>query len=359
MPAAFLPGLELSRRYYREVVRPIVAEGFPELSYAAGLIGHGSEVLGLDTERSTDHDWGPRLLIFLADDQADRAAELKATVGDRLPETFLGFPTVFPEGTHRVAVSGIGDWLRWRLGFDPRQRLETVDWLSAPTQVLAEITGGAIFHDGLGDLGRVREQLGWYPDDLWRYLLACQWQRIGQEEAFPGRTAQVGDDLGSVIIAARLARDVVRLCLLMARTYPPYSKWLGSAFARLPIAETVGPRLSEALAARDWPARERHLNAAYVEVARAHNALELTEPLDPEPVQFWDRPFFVPAGERFTEALRATITDPALRRLPPIGAVDHFIDSTDAVNQYEVRAAAVAAVLRQAGDQEPVAAETA
>ncbi len=353
MSATFLPGIELSRRLYAEVVRPVLDEACPGLPYSAGLIGHGSEVLGFDTERSTDHDWGPRLLIFLADEQAGRADELREVVGGRLPETFLGFPTVFPEGSHRVVVTGVGDWLRWRLGFDPRQRLELGDWLAAPTQVLGEVTGGAIFHDGLGDLDRVRERLAWYPDDVWRYVLACQWQRIGQEEAFPGRAAQVGDDLGSAIIAARLARDVVRLCLLMERRYPPYSKWLGSAFARLPIAATVGPPLTDALVARDWSERERWLNAAYVEVCRAHNALGLTEPLDPEPVRFWDRPFFVPAAERFAEALRATITDPALRRLPLIGAADHFIDSTDGINQYPVRAAAVAAVLEAAGDQEP------
>ncbi len=340
-----MPGIELSRRFYQEVVRPVLVAEFPELSYTAGLIGPGSEVLGLDTERSTDHDWGPRLLIFLGDDQAGRAEAIKEAVGDRLPETFRGYPTIFPEGTHRVVVSGVGDWFRWRLGFDPRRRLEIPDWLAAPTQVLAEVTGGAIFHDGLGDLGRIRDQLAWYPDDVWRYVLACQWQRIGQEEPFPGRCAQVGDDLGSVIIAARLARDVVRLCLLMARRYPPYAKWLGSAFARLPIAATVGPRLTDALAARDYPERERRLNAAYVEVARGHNKLGLTEPLDPEPIQFWDRPFFVPGGERFAEALRASITDPRLRRLPPIGAVDHFIDSTDAINEYQLRAAATAAVV--------------
>ena len=36
-------------------------------------------------------------------------------------------------------------------------------------------------------------------------------------------------------------------------------------------------------------------------------------------------------AERFTAALREAITDPAVRRLPPTGAVDQFIDSTDAL----------------------------
>lgn len=61
----FIPGAELSRGYFHEVVEPILDSEFPCLRYAAALIGYGSEVLGLDTALSTDHNWGPRFLIFL------------------------------------------------------------------------------------------------------------------------------------------------------------------------------------------------------------------------------------------------------------------------------------------------------
>ena len=103
-----------------------------------------------------------------------------------------------------------------------------------------------MFHDGLGELEPVRASLAWYPRDIWCYLLACQWQRISQEEPFPGRCAEAGDDLGLLVITARLARDLMRLCLLMDRRYPPYSKWLGTAFARCASgrrwARRCGPR---------------------------------------------------------------------------------------------------------------------
>lgn len=36
-------------------------------------------------------------------------------------------------------------------------------------------------------------------------------------------------------------------------------------------------------------------------------------------------------AERFTAALAATIRDPAVRDLPLTGAVDQFVDSTDAL----------------------------
>ena len=53
----FIPGLELSRRFYIEAVRPILDKYFPSLPHAAALLGYGSEVLGFDDEVSTDHNW--------------------------------------------------------------------------------------------------------------------------------------------------------------------------------------------------------------------------------------------------------------------------------------------------------------
>jgi len=94
---------------------------------------------------------------------------------------------------------------------------------------------------------------------VWRYVLACQWRRVDQEEPFPGRCAEVGDDLGARIVTARLARDLMRLCLLMHRQYPPYSKWLGTAFARhSQAAAGLGACLTAAIAADGYQARERH-----------------------------------------------------------------------------------------------------
>jgi hypothetical protein len=54
----FVPGLTLNQRDYESIVRPIIADAFPRLFYAAALIGYGSNVLGYETGRSTDHEWG-------------------------------------------------------------------------------------------------------------------------------------------------------------------------------------------------------------------------------------------------------------------------------------------------------------
>ena len=334
----FLPGLELAGEYYARVVRPLLDEAFPGLRHAAARLGEGSEVLGFDTERSTDHDWGPRLQVFLGTDDAARHAEaITAMLASRLPASFRGYPVAFPVtrepgGTprHRVEAAGLGAWLTGQLGFDPLHGVTVLDWLATPAQRLAEVTTGAVFHDGPGDLTRARARLAWYPRDVWLYLLACQWQRIGQEEAFPGRCAEAGDDLGAAVVTARLARDLMRLWLLMHRRYPPYSKWLGTAFARLLQTAGLATALAAAISATEGRTREQQLGKAYEAAATRHNQLGLTPPLDTRTRRFYDRPYQVINATRFAAALREEITDPQIRHLPLIGAVDQFTDSTDA-----------------------------
>ncbi len=350
MVPEFVPGLQLAREFYATAVRPLLAEQFPRVPYAAALLGPGSEVAGFDSQRSTDHDWGPRLQIFLPDRDADRhAAVLTAMLASRLPESFRGYPVAFPvtrgpgAARHRVQVTGLGTWLTSHLGFDPRPAVTLLDWLATPAQRLAEFTTGEVFHDGPGELSRARAAMAWYPRDVWLYLLACQWQRIGQEEAFPGRCAEAGDDLGSAVVTARLARDLMRLCLLMHQRYPPYSKWLGTAFARLPGTVGLTATLAAALSACDWPAREQHLREAYQTVAARHNQLGLTRPLGTGTRPFYDRPYQVIHASRFTAALREAITDPQIRRLPPAGAIDQFVDSTDAAGDLRFLRACVQA----------------
>jgi hypothetical protein len=308
----FTPGRELSGAFYREVVRPQLVD----LPHAAALLGWGSDILGFDTERSTDHGWGPRLLIFL-----ERAADVRLD----LPEEFAGWPVRYgwdgvPED-HHVTVTDLGAWLVEHMGVDATRELRIEDWLVTPQQKLLEVVGGAVYADELGELTRVRDRLAWYPEEVWRWMLACQWRRLAQEEAFVQRTAEVGDDIGSAVIAARLVRDIMRLALLLDRRYAPYGKWLGSAFAAL----DHGDGLADHLRAGD-------LGAAFVAIARRFNATGLTKRVEPTLRRFHERPAHVLDCERFAAACLATVTDGALRALPPIGAVDQWVDSADVLS---------------------------
>jgi hypothetical protein len=335
--ADFVPGVELARSFYAEAVGPIVA-GRP---HAAALLGYGSDVLGYDTERSTDHGWGPRLQVILADGHApDDIDALRLALHERLPARHRGWPVRFgwddTPVQHHVAVITTSAFFRGWLGFDPRGGLDALDWITTPEQVLLEMTRGAVFHDDLGELTRVRAELARYPDDVWLWLLGCQWQRLAQEEPFVGRTAEVGDDLGSRVLAARLARDVMLLCFRLERAYAPYPKWFGTAFARLDAAREVGPALTRALRAERADDREAALVDAYEVVARRHNALGVTELVDPTARPFHARPFRVLDAVRFADACRARVTDPKLRGLPMIGGVDQWSDNTDLRSSPEV-----------------------
>ncbi len=340
-------GLDLAGQFFHEVVGPIIGRTMPDLRYAAALIGHGSEVLGYDTAISPDHDWSPRVQIFVAGlDEPTVGAALRAALDRELPEVFAGFPVRIdrsdpgagkaldhPESGHRVVVDTVAGWMSHHVEWHDASSPTVADWLATPQQRLLEVTAGRVFRDDLGELTAARQRLEWYPDDLWRYLLACQWQRVAQLEPFVGRTGDVGDDLGSRLVAASLTRDAIRLAFLIERQYAPYAKWLGTAFEQLPIAGKISDGLGAALAAADWGERESALVAVFEILAQATNGLGLADPVDPSARRFYDRPYRVLDAHRFRDALAQRIEDQDVRgvieRLGWVGAVDQLSDSVD------------------------------
>lgn len=350
----FIPGLELAGLYYEEAVRPILTSHYPDLIHSAGLIGPGSEVLGFDTEMSADHNWGAQVVIYLSDeDRARVASELRETLAHELPFTIRGHPTHFervpddpgtvvPKATqrrpinHQVHLTTLHGFVQRYIGVALDRELTVLDWLTIPEQSLRTLVTGAVYHDGLNVLEPMRRKLAYYPHDVWLYLLSAQWQRIGQEAPFVGRTGVVGDEVGSAVIGARLVRDLMRLCLLMEREYAPYSKWFGSAFARLRCAERLTPILESVLRSRDWRERERNLAAAYEIVASMHNDLGITAPVPTQVSQFHTRPFMVIQGASIGEAIWEAIEDEQVIALPyGVGKIDQYVDSTDVLSNAE------------------------
>jgi hypothetical protein len=342
-----LRGLELSRRFYEEAVRPVLERRFPRLEHAAALVGEGSEVLGLDDEASKDHHWGPRVQLFVRDGGITQA--VATALAHELPTSFQGLSTNFgpelePGGArllvpvehgpvdHRVDVCTLGDFCRDHIGVDPREGFGITDWLVTPAQGLLELTAGEVFFDPLGDVAAVRRLLAWYPHDAWLLVMAGHWRRIAQLEHLHGRAGGRGDEVGSRLIAASLVADLMALAFVQERRYAPYPKWRGTAYARLGRPEQ--PALEEALAAPDWRAREDALVEAYRHVASAHNALGVTQPLDPESRRFHQRPFRVLFADRFVDALRGAVTDPDARAVAHLaGAIDAVSDSTDVLTR--------------------------
>ncbi len=354
MTAEFVSGLELARLYYLEAVKPTLQAEYPDLVHSAGLIGPGSEVLGFDTAMSADHNWGARVVVYLSDEDHARVADqVWETLSYKLPFSVRGHPThfeavpddpgtVIPKLTqrrplnHRVTITTLSDFVRGYIGIELDQELTLYDWLTIPEQKLRTLVAGAVYHDGLHVLEPLRRKLAFYPHDVWLYLLAAQWVRVGQEEPFVGRAGSVGDEVGSAVIAARLVRDLMRLCLLMEKQYAPYAKWFGSAFAQLDCAERLTPIFTQVLRSTEWRERERHLVAAYEIVAAKHNDLGITAPLPAQVSPFHSRPFLVIQGERFAQAIWETIQNEAVLALPfGVGKIDQYIDSTDVLDHTE------------------------
>jgi hypothetical protein len=197
---------------------------------------------------------------------------------------------------------------------------------------LLELTSGEVFHDGIGELTRLREKLNYYPGDIWLYVLAAQWTKISQEEAFVGRTGDVGDELGSRIVAARIVRELIKLSFVMERQYAPYSKWLGSAFSKLKIAKSLQPALAEVLSAPTWQQRETWLSQAYRIVVKKHNSLAITKPLSIDTTNYFGRPYLVIHADEIAIRILQSIRNPQVRKIKTwVGAIDQFTDSTDVI----------------------------
>src|SRR5215216_1916770 len=92
----FIPGLKLCELFYQKEVRPILKRELPRLRYSAALIGWGSEVLGFDTPMSRDHHWGPRVLLFLSENDYPRLhKKISHMLSAELPVEFRGYSTNF------------------------------------------------------------------------------------------------------------------------------------------------------------------------------------------------------------------------------------------------------------------------
>ena len=263
--------------------------GYPGLPFSAALLGRGSEVLGFDDEMSRDHNWEPRVLLFLRDDDYARYGEaVERSLGDALPARFAGYPTQFSLSTLRTYVQE-------HLDLDIDGAIEAPDWLTLPEQRLRMVTAGAVYHDEVG-LQVLRDRLAYYPHDVWLYLLIAAWWRVHPEANLMGRAGFVGDELGSGVIASQLVHDLMHLSFLLEKQYAPYSKWFGTAFSRLECGPSLAPLLQGVLRADTWSERQDALAAAYQHVAALHDTLGITPPVQIEVQRMWNRPFTVPWG---------------------------------------------------------------
>lgn len=334
-------GLGLSRRFYENFVAPIIQRRFPNLPHAAARLGLGSEVLGYDTAMSADHDYGPCVQIFVpAENFDDVASALLADLDAALPETFEGllvrYPTAMrpPSGvsgqgmlgsSHGAEFYTLDAWCDRFLGRRFDGALAPADWLGVSDHLFLAVTAGAVFRDDLLDLTRLRQRLDYFPRDVWLYRLAAQWGRIAEDRAYVGRAGEVGDELGSRIVAARMVGNMMRLALLIERRYAPYPKWFGTAFGRLESAPVLGGLFTAALDAARWEEREARLYDACAALAELQLARNIPGAIPPVAGRIHDRPFRFVDTVGIAASIRSAIDDAALRDVPGFGGADQFL----------------------------------
>lgn len=299
-------------------------------------------MLGFDDAMSRDHDWGCRLTLLVDEPDSATVPQVRQLLEEELPESYRGFPVRFPvtwdpSASHKVDIATVSDFATSRLGVDPTAELSALDWLILTGQSVLEVITGPVFTDQTDQLAQVRERLRWYPPDIERYVLAAGWQRLSEEMPMVGRTAERGDESGSRLLSTRLSGDLMWLAFTLSRRWPPYPKWRGTAFRALPVATDLAGPLTAAAAAPDWRDRESALADACHILLNAQRVRGFPAPATAV-IPFWDRPYRT-VDDAVCQSLLSAVTDPEVRRLPVVGAIEQWVSNVKVLSIPERRAA--------------------
>lgn len=129
--------------FHADVVGPLLTRALPRLRYAAGRLGSGSDVLGLDDATSRDHDWGCRLTLLVDEPDREAVPRVSELLERELPESFRGYPIRFGttwdrSRSHKVHVATVPDFAVSHLGIDPGWR-ERESAIASAAEVLLDM----------------------------------------------------------------------------------------------------------------------------------------------------------------------------------------------------------------------------
>ena len=339
-------GLQLARQFYFDCVQQIIAERLPELNdrYAAGLIGYGSDVLANDDELSRDHEWGPRLHIFIDKDlHRKHADKIDKTFSEFLPPSFGGFPTRFKltdvgavmtteeDGFHHIVITTPERFLELTIGFDSVPKTD-FDWLLVSEQRLLEFTRGEIFADFTGEISRFRKELKHFPNDVWKYRLAFLLESIPWEDELISLCGYRGDHLSMHINLGKTIERIMKLCFLLNKKYCPLSpKWLHREFKKLPeLSSDIEPYLHKAFEEVDYDSKIGHVNKAYDIIVEFMTSRELCNFYPAESFHFrgnakYD---FQKSAKEILDKIEGDLKKITINGIP-LGAVDQWINNED------------------------------
>ncbi len=245
--------IDISRQFFEQVVKPILAQHFPEETRqtAFGVFGYGSEALRMDDDYSRDHHWGLRIdALMPADVFQHRREEMMRVLRANLPSTFQGHS--LREG--HVAGAGLAPdslpaFLARTIGIDhPPHTYQ--EWLSLPEEDIIHITNGELWHDPLGQFTALRNAfLQYYPEPVWLRRIA-HWCRYfsGMGTYALKRAILRHNEFYAATAFGKAIRWGIQLAFMLEKQYYPYDKWLMAFFQRLPrLYGPLGPLVDEAV----------------------------------------------------------------------------------------------------------------
>ena len=282
--AEFIKGMKLAESFFEVAARPLLASRYPGLSYSAGLLGFGSDVLGYDDFTSCDHMWGPRFYLFLAPEDIGKREAIMDLFSRKLPPVYRGFSVNFSEPDPedhgvRHAEQADGDrispliyiyteaeYLNEYLGCGDLYALRETDWLSFSEHKLLALTAGKFFQDDLKMADRL-SNLNFYPESVRLYLIASNWS----------------------------------------------------------------------LAAPDIETREEHLVNAQFLMAKFHNELGITEPVPVSIKNYFERKILVIWADRMAAAVKQKLQGTVFEEMPLIGSLSEVANFTALTEQSQLR----------------------
>ena len=225
-----MTGLELCRKYYEQVGRPMLEEKFSDYlpRIAAGLVGEGSDCLGFDDEISRDHDFGPGFCIWLCKEDYDKiGAEMQRSY-NALPKEFMGFAArkTSDRGNGRVGVIEISSFYRQFIGNEQPPK-DMMRWLYLPEQKITAATSGQVFEDNLGEFSSIRNALlNYYPEDVRIKKIAARAAAMAQSGQYNyARCMRRGDVVAANIAVGEFVKASLSMLYLLNKKYSPYYKW--------------------------------------------------------------------------------------------------------------------------------------
>ena len=122
-----------------------------------------------------------------------------------------------------------------------------------------------------------------------------------------GRCAEQNDLIGSNIIINRILNKLMKLCFYYENKYYPYSKWFGKAFKKLKLSDAIFSLIENVIYSSSLIEKQNMLNNLYIQIVNKHNSLGLTDYVEPQIINYYNRGYRGLNSEEVLEKINKNI----------------------------------------------------